>query len=88
MMPVHRMSTFKKDYKLCKNRGYVMDKLKKVITLLSIPSALPSIYKDHSLLGNYKGYRECHIQPDWLLVYRYKDNCLELYRTGTHADIF
>jgi len=53
-----------------------------------IPEPLESKNKDHNLSGNYAGFRECHISPDWLLIYRYCDKYLELYRTGTHSDLF
>ena len=55
---------------------------------LRIPAALPEKNKDHQLTGNYSGYRECHIEPDWLLVYKQTPGELQLYRTGTHSDLF
>ena len=85
------MSTkFKKDYKLAKNRGYDMALLKEVIDLLADGKTLPEKYRDHSLDGNYSGCRECHILPDWLLVYRIEKELLilALTRTGTHSDLF
>ena len=62
----------------------------KVVTLLASGETLPVEFRDHSLSGNYSGYRECHIQPDWLLVYKITENqlLLTLYRTGTHSDLF
>ena len=84
------MSTkFKKDYKLAKNRGYDMALLKEVIDLLADGKTLPEKYCDHSLSGNYSGCRECHILPDWLLVYRIEKELLilSLTRTGTHSDL-
>lgn len=65
-----------------------MDLLKSFVTALAIPSVLPQNNQDHNLKGNYKGFRECHIAPDWLLIYRYNGEYLELSRTGTHADLF
>lgn len=65
-----------------------MDLLQQVIDTLRIPETLPLKNKDHNLSGNYIGYRECHIEPDWLLIYCYEDNELLLYRTGTHSDLF
>lgn len=65
-----------------------MDLLKSFVTVLAIPSVLPQNNQDHNLKGNYKGFRECHIAPDWLLIYRYNGEYLELSRTGTHADLF
>ncbi len=83
-------SMFKKDLKLIKRRGYDLSLLKAVVDTLSSGQALAEKYKDHSLIGNYKGCRECHITPDWLLIYEIADNELILYltRTGTHSDLF
>ncbi|MCD7808540.1 MAG: type II toxin-antitoxin system YafQ family toxin [Erysipelotrichaceae bacterium] len=80
---------FKKDYKLAKKRGLPLDKLNKIISSLAMGETLPEKNKDHALVGNWVGHRECHIQPDWLLVY-YVDNnilVLTLVRTGSHSDI-
>ncbi|MBQ3508834.1 MAG: type II toxin-antitoxin system YafQ family toxin [Peptococcaceae bacterium] len=81
---------FKKDYKLAMRRGRKMNLLKEVITLLAMGKPLPEKYKDHALTGNWSGHRECHIQPDWLLVYRIEDDVLvlTLSRTGSHSDLF
>ena len=83
-------SQFKKDYKLAIKRGLPIDELDNVIRLLVENVPLPEKYKDHELSGNWKGFRECHIQPDWLLVYRIFNNnlILSLTRTGTHSDLF
>lgn len=81
---------FKKDYKLAKKRGYDMDLLKQVIEQLANGETLPEKHKDHALSGNYKGFRECHIKPDWLLIYQRVDEELILFltRTGSHSDLF
>ena len=81
---------FKKDLKLAQKRGYDMNKIKSVITALANGEVLDAKYRDHSLTGNYGGYRECHIGPDWLLVYQIDGNELLLFlaRTGTHSDLF
>ena len=79
---------FKKDYKKCMRRGWDMDLLKAVVAVLSIPDALPKKNRDHFLTGNYKGRKECHIGPDWLLIYEIDGNDLYLDRTGTHSDLF
>ena len=81
---------FKKDYKLAKKRGLDIKLLAKAINTLAAGEALPVMYKDHALKGRWNGFRECHIQPDWLLVYQIiKDTLvLTLSRTGTHSDIF
>ena len=65
-----------------------MEQLKSVVKTLAIPEPLDIKNKDHSLSGNYSGFRECHILPDWLLVYRYNGEYLELVRTGSHSDLF
>lgn len=83
---------FKKDYKLAVKRGFDPKKLEVVIDLLCKEKPLPESYRDHPLVNsrNYKGMRECHIQPDWLLVYQVMQETLilRLIRTGTHSDLF
>ena len=81
---------FKKDLKLAQKRGYDLDKIKKVIALLANGEPLETKYRDHLLIGDYGNYRECHIQPDWLLIYKIEDDQLILFlsRTGTHRDLF
>lgn len=69
-------------------RGFDFSLLEKVIEKLMIPEPLEMKNKDHNLSGNYAGFRECHISPDWLLIYRHNGKYLELYRTGTHSDLF
>ena len=81
---------FKKDYKRAMKRGLKIELLEKVVELLAMGKALPEKNRDHELSGNWIGHRECHIQPDWLLVYRIEDDVLvlTLARTGTHSDLF
>jgi len=81
---------FKKDYKLAQKRGYNMNLLKEVIDILANGEQLPGKYLDHPLSGDYRGSRECHIEPDWLLIYRIEKDLLVLglTRTGTHSDLF
>lgn len=81
---------FVKDLKLAKKRGYDIEKIKNVISVLASGKTLEAKYCDHPLTGDYGGYRECHIQPDWLLVYQINENKLILFlaRTGTHSDLF
>lgn len=81
---------FKKDYRLAMKRHLDIDQLDNIIRALSRGETLPEKNKDHELSGNWIGHRECHIQPDWLLVYRIDDDVLvlTLARTGTHSDIF
>lgn len=89
-LKVQVYTQFKKDVKLAKKRRYDMSLLKKVIDTLADGEKLDEKYHDHALVGNYAGYRECHILPDWLLVYKIVDNelTLVLARTGTHSDLF
>lgn len=81
---------FRKDYKLAMKRGLKIELLERVIMLLATGEALPEKNKDHTHTGNWVGHRECHILPDWLLVYRVEDDVLvlTLTRTGTHSDLF
>jgi mRNA interferase YafQ len=65
-----------------------MDLLQQVIDTLKIPDTLPLQNVDHNLSGDYSGYRECHVSPDWLLIYKQSETELLLYRTGTHSDLF
>lgn len=83
-------SKFQKDLKRVERRGYEISLLSDVIKRLAAGEPLPPKYKDHALTGDYKGCRECHITPDWLLVYRIHDEelILILTRTGTHSDLF
>ena len=91
MLEIRYLNSFKKDYKLAKKRGKNISKLKTVIEIIAEGKKLPEKYKDHQLKGSeYKGCRECHIEPDWLLVYRIinQELILELLYTGTHSDLF
>lgn len=88
MLNVRYSTRLKKDFKTCVKRGYKMALLHQVIDTLRIPASLPTKNRDHNLSGNYYGYRECHIEPDWLLIYKQTDDELRLDRTGTHADLF
>lgn len=83
-------SQFKKDLKTAQKRGYDLDLLKEVINILADGESLPQKNRDHLLSGDYSGCRECHIAPDWLLIYEISDGELYLYltRTGTHSDLF
>ena len=81
---------FKKDLKLAKKQGKNLDKLYTVINKLANDETLERKYKDHNLSGNYKNCRECHIEPDWLLIYEIIEDVLVLilYRTGSHSELF
>lgn len=88
MLNVRYSSVFKKDFKTCVKRGYKMTLLQAAIDTLRIPATLPEKNKVHQLTGNYSGYQECHIESDWLLIYKQAGAELQLYRTGTHSDLF
>lgn len=81
---------FKKDLKLAKKQNKNLDKLFEVIETLASGNILDAKYRDHDLSGDYKGTRECHVEPDWLLIYERRDNVLVLmlYRLGTHSELF
>ena len=90
MLRIFPSGKFNKDIKLAKKRGYKLDLLQNVIMKLAMEEPLEARYKDHCLEGEYKGCRECHITPDWLLIYKIVDDelLLILTRTGTHSDLF
>ena len=87
---VEMTSVFKKELKKAKKRGLDLQLLNDIVTKLQNGECLPEKNRDHALTGNWKNHRECHIQPDWLLVYRVIENelILLLVRTGTHSDLF
>lgn len=87
---VKRTQLFRKDTKLMLKRGKDIEKLLAVVEKLAAGETLPEASRDHILTGNYSGFRECHIEPDWLLVYRRNEFVLilTLMRTGTHSDLF
>lgn len=88
MLNLEFTKQFKKDLKLAKRRGKDTGKLDKVLDLLLNEQPLAPRHRDHPLSGNYKDHRECHIEPDWLLVYMKLKMTLIAVRTGTHADLF
>lgn len=90
MLKLVTTGQFRKDYKRIKKRGYDLKLLENVINTLCAEKTLDAQYRDHALVGNYLGFRECHISPDWLLVYAIDKGELLLTasRTGTHSDLF
>ena len=90
MYSLNTTNQFEKDYKLCKKRGYQMELLNSIFLLLEEKGTLPAKFKPHKLTGNYKGFWECHVQPDWLLIWLQNDKTktITLTRTGTHSDLF
>jgi mRNA interferase YafQ len=79
---------FRRDVKLAQRRGKDMSKLRALILLLIEGDPLPPSYKDHPLSGDWAHHRDCHIEPDWHLLYKVDGNDLDLVRTGSHADLF
>ena len=79
---------FKRDLKLCRRRGWDIDRLSAVLRILAAGAPLPPKNRDHALVGNWGGCWECHVAPDWLLVYEATQSEVRLARTGTHADLF
>jgi mRNA interferase YafQ len=87
-MKVTQSTQFKKDAKRQQKRGKDLDKLLGVVDFLVSGKELPASLRDHTLTGNWKGWRDCHIEPDWLLIYKMSPEELVLGRTGTHSDLF
>lgn len=90
MLDIRATSQFKKELKSIVKRGYKAELLWDVVSMLRARQALPERNRDHALSGDYVGFRECHIRPDWLLIYQIHDDklVLVLSRTGTHSDLF
>lgn len=90
MYKIRPTTKFQRDLKRAKRRGYDMQLLAEIIKKLAAGENLPAKNRDHSLAGNYSGCRECHITPDWLLIYEIVEETLILYltRTGSHSDLF
>lgn len=95
MREVIYKNSFKKELKLMLSRGKDIAKIKKVIELLATDSILPASYKDHPMTGNFSTFRDIHVEPDWILIYKkrssteeYKNGVLFLEATGTHSDLF
>lgn len=87
-MNIHYTTQFKKDYKRIKRQNKNPEKLTSVIKLLLTGQVLDQKYRDHPLTGNWKGHRDCHLDPDWLLLYRITADDLYLERTGSHSELF
>lgn len=83
-----RGAQFRGDVRLAERRGQDLSKLRELIRLLAEAQPLPPRYKDHPLSGDWKHFRDCHIESDWLLIYKIEGDDLYLVRTGTHSDLF
>ncbi len=88
MKAIRRTTQFKKDVKRIQRRGKNLEKLKRVVKLLVDGEPLPPALRDHELTGNWKGIRDLHIEPDWLLLYENEPDEIVLIRTGSHTDLF
>lgn len=90
MMEINYHNKLKKDLKILKKRHNNMNLLKEVIVMLAEGKELPEKYRVHDLIGEFKGYKDCHIQNDWVLIYKvnHELSLISLYRTGTHSDLF
>ena len=88
MYEILRTNQFKRDVRLAQKRGQDTRDLQAVIGTLAQGKTLPAKHRDHQLKGMFKDCRECHVEGDWLLIYRIEGNVLQLVRTGTHSDLF
>lgn len=88
MLKPHNTTAFKRDLKRLAKSGKDLEKLFSVMVLLANETPLDQKYYDHPLKGNWKGYRECHIEPNWLLVYLVEDDVITFARSGSHSEIF
>ena len=88
MKPVIQTSQFKKDIRRLKKRGKNLEKLGDVVRLLAADEPLEEKHRDHALIGRWVGSRDCHVEPDWILIYRNESESLYLERSGSHSDLF
>ena len=88
MLAIVRSNRFLKDLRLAKKRGFDLSLLEEVVNKLANQETLDPKYRDHPLTGEYRDFRECHIKPDWLLIYYVEGDVLTLTATGSHADLF
>jgi len=88
MKAIFQTSQFKKDFKRIERRGKDLSRIKEVVSAIVNGEGLEERHRDHSLSGNWSGSRDCHIEPDWILIYRVDEDYLFLERTGSHSDLF
>lgn len=88
MLVVRQTSRFRRDVKRLRRQKQDVSLLETVVKMLVVQKPLPERYRDHALVGTWYGFRECHIRPDWLLIYRIEGDELQLARTGSHANLF
>jgi len=87
-LTIYYTSQFKRDYKKIKKQNRDLNKLKIIIRILASGEKLEPKYRDHQLIGEFKGYRDCHIEPDWLIIYKKTSDNIIFERTGSHSDLF
>jgi mRNA interferase YafQ len=87
-LKIRQATRFRRDVKRLRRQGVDLAKLQAVVVTLAAQEPVDEQYRDHALVGNWRGFRECHIQPDWLLIYRVEGEELQLARTGSHAELF
>ena len=87
-MKIYYTNQFKRDYKRVKKQHKDLTKLRTVVDKLVAKEPLEAKYKDHPLTGNWRGFRDCHLEPDWLLIYKSSEDALILERTGSHSELF
>ncbi|RME65706.1 MAG: type II toxin-antitoxin system YafQ family toxin [Caldilineae bacterium] len=85
---IRQSTQFRRDVKRLRRQGADLTRLEEIVRALANEETLPSHFRDHALVGNWLGFRECHIRPDWLLIYRIENGELQLARTGSHAALF
>ena len=88
MKSLSQTKQFSRDVKLMRKRGMDLLKLQEIVKLLAVGAPLPPQCRDHSLIGQWRSSRDCHIEPDWILIYTSDDYSVRLERTGTHSDLF
>jgi mRNA interferase YafQ len=88
MREIERTNQFKKDYKLAQKRGKKLERIEKIVEMLAGDIPLPARHRPHRLTGDWEGVWECHVEPDYLMIYDYAPNLLVLLRLGTHSDLF
>ena len=88
MLPVRPANQFRKDLKRAKRQGHDLEKVRLVLEKLAVPEPLPPEFRDHKLKGEWRDFRECHLESDWLLIYTITDFELRPTRLGSHADLF
>jgi mRNA interferase YafQ len=87
-LTIRQSTRFRHDVKRLQRQRAALSELEAVVDTLVVQEQLAEKYRDHALVGNWHGFRECHIQPDWLLIYRIEDDELQLVRTGSHTELF